>query len=74
MTTKKEAIQIGMIQRYLLIGAAIGLYYGLFYRSSDVQPDYGIAIMLSVLAALITVVVRFWKKKQPFPVILKYFF
>ena len=74
MTTKKEAMRIGMIQRYLLIGAAIGLYYGLFYKPSDTPPDYGIAILLSVLAALITVIVRFWRKKQPFSVVIKYFF
>jgi uncharacterized membrane protein YccC len=62
------------MQRYILIGAGIGLYYGLFYKPSSVDPDYGIAIVLSIFAALITVVVRFWKKKQPFVVVVKYYF
>ena len=64
MSTKKSAYEIGRMQRYILIGAGIGLYYGLFYKPSSVDPDYGIAIVLSIFAALITVVVRFWKKKQ----------
>ena len=74
MSTKKSAYEIGRMQRYILIGAGIGLYYGLFYKPSSVDPDYGIAIVLSIFAALITVVVRFWKKKQPFVVVVKYYF
>ena len=63
---KNAAREIGRTQRYVLIGAAIGLYYGLFYRPTDTSPDYGIAIVLSIVAALVTVAVRFWNKKQPF--------
>ena len=71
---EKTAREIGRMQRYVLIGAGFGLYYGIFYKPSDTQPDYGIAIILSVLAALVTVAVRFWKKKQPFLTIAKSFF
>ena len=74
MSTKKSAYEIGRMQRYILIGAGIGLYYGIFYKSSGVDPDYGIAIVLSVIGALITAVIRFWKKKQPFSVVVKYYF
>jgi hypothetical protein len=74
MSTNKSAYEIGRMQRYILIGAGIGLYYGLFYKPSSADPDYGIAIVLSIFAALITVVVRFWKKKQPFAVVIKYYF
>jgi hypothetical protein len=74
MSNKRSAYEIGAMQRSILIGAAIGLYYGIFYKPSDVDPDYGIAIVLSIFAALITVVVRFWKKKQPFSVIIKNYF
>jgi hypothetical protein len=74
MSTKKSAYEIGRMQRYILIGAGIGLYYGIFYKSSGVDPDYGIAIVLSVIGALITTVIRFWKKKQPFSVVVKYYF
>ena len=66
--------QIGRVQRYVLVGGALGLYYGLFYRSTDAAPDYGIAIVLAVLAAVVTVIVRFWKKKQPLAAIAKSFF
>ena len=69
--TKKDPILIGTIQRYVLIGAALGLYYGLFYRPSNTAPDYGIAIILSVVAAAVTVAVRFWKKKPTFLTLLK---
>ncbi len=71
---EKAAREIGRMQRYILVGIAIGLYYGIFYRPSDTPPDYGIAIILSIVAALVTVAVRFWKKKQPLWTIAKSFF
>ncbi len=74
MSTKKSAYEIGRMQRYILIGAGIGLYYGIFYKSSGTDPDYGIAIVLSILAALLTTVIRFWRKKEPFSVVIKYYF
>jgi hypothetical protein len=73
-STKKDPIVIGTIQRYVLIGAAIGLYYGLFYQPSGTDPDYGIAFILSLLAAAVTVAVRFWKKKASFPTLVKSYF
>ena len=69
--TNKDPIVIGTIQRYILIGAGLGLYYGLFYRPSGTDPDYGIAVILSVLAAAVTVAVRFWKKKPSFATLSK---
>ncbi len=74
MSTQKTARQIGMIQRYVFIGALLGLYYGIFYKPSSMDPDYGIAIVLSVFAALITVVIRFWKNRPSFAVMLKDYF
>ncbi len=35
--------------QYILAGAAIGLYYGIFYRGAQSPPDYGMAVILSVL-------------------------
>lgn len=70
-STKKDPVVIGTIQRYVLIGAGIGLYYGLFYRPSGTDPDYGIAVILSVVAAAVTVAVRFWKKKPSFTTLIK---
>jgi hypothetical protein len=71
---EQAARKIGRKQRFVLIGAALGLYYGIFYRPSDAAPDYGIAIILSIVAALVTVAIRFWGKKQPFGTIAKSFF
>ena len=71
--TRKDPVVIGTIQRYVLIGAALGLYYGLFYKPASTPPDYGIAVVLSVLAAVVTVAVRFWKKKAPFSQLLRSF-
>jgi hypothetical protein len=70
---EQVAREIGRKQRYVLIGAALGLYYGIFYRPSDTAPDYGIAILLSIVAALVTVAIRFWGKKQPFRILAESF-
>ena len=56
--------------QYVLIGAAIGLYYGLFYNNAVRTPDYGIAVLLILVAAVVTVIVRSWKKKRNFREIL----
>jgi membrane associated rhomboid family serine protease len=69
--TKKDPVVVGMIQRYVLIGAALGLYYGLFYKPSNTDPDYGIVLILSIVAAAVTVTVRFWKKKVSFGTLVK---
>lgn len=56
--------------QYVLIGAAIGLYYGLFFRTPQTEPDFVMAIILSFFAALLTVIVRSWKKGLSFKAIL----
>ncbi len=71
MPTNLSPRELGKIQRYVFIGAALGLYYGIFYTSSGTDPDYVIAIVLSLLAALVTVVIRFWKKRPALSVMLK---
>ena len=70
----KKSSSVALMQRNLLVGAALGLYYGIFYRPTNTDPDYIIAIVLSVAAALITVVVRFWGKKPTFSEIAVSFF
>ena len=52
--------------QYILIGAALGLYYGLFYKDTPREPDYVIAVLLSILAGFVTVIVRSWKKGRSF--------
>lgn len=51
--------------QYVLVGAAIGLYYGLFNRNTT-EPDYGMAVILSVLAGMVTTVVTSLRKKKTF--------
>lgn len=72
MRKEKEAQETTRsLQRYALTGAALGLYFGLFFRPVR-QPSWLIVVGLSLLAALVTVGVRLWKEKRPsFPAILK---
>lgn len=62
--------QYRIYAQFVLIGAAIGLYYGLFFRAPQTEPDFGMAIILSFVASLVTVLVRSWKKGRAFKVIL----
>lgn len=52
--------------QYVLVGAAIGLYYGFFYRGPQSGPDYEMAVILALIAGVITTVVRNWKKQKIF--------
>ena len=54
------------------MGALLGLYNGVFYRASG-TTDLEIAAELAVLAALVTVALRSWKKGFTFLKILKDF-
>ena len=70
MSKQKQPQPYRVYMQYLLIGAALGMYYGVFYRESSVDPDYGMAVILSAVAALFTVIVRSWKKGRGFKEIL----
>jgi len=69
---QKNGIRTYLI--YLLVGAALGLYYGLFYKHPGTPPAYLMAVVLALAAAGITTAVQYWKNKSPFRVILKDFF
>jgi len=71
MNEKKKITASGLYLQYALIGGALGLYYGI--RKSPGEADFFSAIWLSVLAALVTVIFRSWKKGFPFTKILKDF-
>lgn len=73
MTKVEKKPSMGIYERSALTGAAIGLYFGIFYQPTG-DPDFGIAIILSILAALVTVVIRSWKKQKSFTDIVKDFF
>jgi len=64
MTDKKMILKRKKYVQYALIGAALGLYYGIFYKPGG-DPDFGIAVVLSVFAAILTTIVRSWKKAFP---------
>jgi len=70
MREQKQPQPYRVYTQYILIGAAFGLYYGLFYRDSLREPDYLIAVLLSVAAAAATVIVRSWKKGRTLKEIL----
>ena len=73
MTSNKKISKSRRYTQYALVGAALGLYYGIFYEPTT-DPDFGIAVSLSLVAALITVLVRSWKKGFTFIKIAKDFF
>jgi inner membrane protein involved in colicin E2 resistance len=73
MTSTKNTSKTGKLIQYALVGAALGLYYGIFYKPAG-DPDFGIAVVLSIFAALVTVIIRSWKKGFPFIKIVKDFF
>jgi len=68
MTKAKKTAQqptgYRIYSQYILVGAALGLYYGAFYRGAQVAPDYGMAVALAVIAGVFTTLVRNWKKKK----------
>jgi hypothetical protein len=70
---KSEKKKMTITQRYAWTGAAIGLYFAIFAKPSGV-PDIPMAIALAIIASLVTVVVRSWKKKRTFMEIVKDFF
>lgn len=61
---EKEPSGYRIYSQYVLVGAAIGLYYGIFYRSQS-PPDYSLAVILAVFAGVLTTAVRSWKKNKP---------
>lgn len=69
-TLPKNRAGYSIYLQYVLVGAALGLYYGIFHKNSTDQPDYAMAVLLSVLAGILTTAVRVWKKRKTFKVIV----
>lgn len=67
--TVKEPTGYRIYAQYVLVGAALGLYYGAISRTSGSTPDYGMSIVLALLAGTLTTVVRNWRKKNSFQTI-----
>jgi len=73
MKKPEQKVGIRTYLIYLLVGAALGLYYGLFYKYQGTPPAYLMAVALALIAAGVTVAVQYWKNKAPFSVMLKDF-
>jgi hypothetical protein len=57
-------------QRYVLIGGGLGLYFGLFFRPIS-GPDYSTPFYMGLLAALITILIRYRQEFPPLARLLK---
>jgi hypothetical protein len=72
MSTDKKTLFNRKLIQYGLTGAALGVYYGVFYKPTS-EADVGMAVILSIFAALVTVVIRSWRKGFTFKKIAKEF-
>ncbi|MFZ3070647.1 MAG: hypothetical protein WA110_05955 [Anaerolineaceae bacterium] len=70
MNSTKQLQPYRINMQFVLIGAALGLYYGISYKGMTLEPDYVRVVIWSLAAALITVIVRSWKKGYSFKTIL----
>lgn len=61
MSDNNKKLYRGKLIQYGLVGSALGMYYGIFYKPTS-ESDIGTAIILSVFAALLTVLIRSWRK------------
>jgi hypothetical protein len=59
-----------LLNRYLLTGAGIGLYFGAFYRPIvEREPNLFMPIALGIVGGLITAGVRVWRTRPVTPLI-----
>ena len=56
--------------RYGLTGAAIGLYFGLFFRPAR-QPNLWFVLILASLITLVTVAIKVWRERPSITQLLK---
>lgn len=61
MSTDRKKLFRGKLIQYAFVGGALGLYYGIFYKPAG-EPDIEMAVILSIFAALLTVIIRSWRK------------
>ncbi len=51
--------------QFVLIGAALGAYYGIFYRNPGRPVDFSPVVLLSLLSAVVVTIIQNWKKGYP---------
>ncbi len=67
-TNKKQGYRL--YAQFVLVGAALGAYYGIFYRPSESTVLFISVVLLSLLSALLVTVIQIWKKGYSFKEIL----
>ena len=50
---------------FVLVGAALGAYYGIFYRTPERAVDFSPVVLLSFVSAVVVTVIQVWKKGYP---------
>jgi hypothetical protein len=60
----KPKARAGLLRQYLLAGAGLGLYFGLFFRPLR-EPNFAVALSLALLATAVFVVPALLKKSRP---------
>ena len=71
MTNRKRAKKFST-SRYAWTGAAIGLYFGFFFRPQR-EANFGYALLLAVLVAVALTALHGWRERPPFKTIPTYF-
>ena len=72
MTTKKSTAAKYSTSRYAWTGAAIGLYFGYFFRPQR-EANFGYALLLAVLVAVVLTALHGWRERPSFKTIPIYF-
>ena len=66
----KKITKNQLLTRYALTGGALGLYFGLFFRSAR-QPSLLFALGLAVLITLVTLVIQIFRQRPSISYLLK---
>lgn len=64
--TKPKARQSGKtaVTQFILVGAGLGLYFGLFFRPLR-EPNFAVAVALALLATAVFTIPSLLKKNRP---------
>jgi hypothetical protein len=52
------------LRRYVLVGAALGAYFGYFFRPVREEPSLTLVVVLSLISALAATLVKWWFTRQ----------
>lgn len=63
VTAKKQGYRL--YAQFVLVGAALGAYYGIFYRTPERAVDFSPVLLLSLVSAVVVTVIQVWKKGYP---------